>query len=445
MTLGNFLWASEQLLLGQRASDGQMPDVVFAAGGSRAGFNRCSDQACTFPPGSPLPRPACCGNSSTDGAAAAGGSEPRADDTAVHPRNCNDGSMDSAPFAVFNVIFLAEQLKASTGGPEAAGSWLGRWLPSLLRGLARVPGGPAASAFGSLAYNDPDDPIVGYGFEDSVAKTGALNYASLLIIEASALLCQVVRNLAASNATVAAHRPETEALCRRATKMSAELTPALWDDATGTFHPSTGLEGNLTDVWGSAYAASLDGVHTILGPSGVHTPRWPSDVPSPTTPAQRERIAAFLADPKNGVFANGQVRHLPIGQGWVQEWCVPKGATEPPGAKIAPPCAEGWLYSKPGDYQNGGFWATPVHHVWPLLHSVPATRSVACGLLRDFVSGATNISLGPLSLLNINEWVDGEGVPRGARGYVASAANAAAAARTMQANGGCADQTTGQV
>ena len=69
---------------------------------------------------------------------------------------------------------------------------------------------------------------------------------------------------------------------------------------------------------------------------------------------------------------------------------------------------------------------------------------MACGLLRDFVSGATNISLAPLSLLNINEWVaewvDGKGVPRGARGYVASAANAAAAARTMQANGGCADQ-----
>ena len=65
---------------------------------------------------------------------------------------------------------------------------------------------------------------------------------------------------------------------------------------------------------------------------------------------------------------------------------------------------------------------------------------MACGLLRDFVSGATNNSLGPLSLLDINEWVDGKGVPRGARGYVASAANAAAAARTMKANGGCADQ-----
>ena len=81
-----------------------------------------------------------------------------------------------------------------------------------------------------------------------------------------------------------------------------------------------------------------------------------------------------------------------------------------------------------------------MHHVWPLLHSVNVTRGVACELLRSFVSGATNSSLGPLSLLNINEWVDGGGVPRGAQGYVASAANAAAAAHAMQANGGCDDQ-----
>ena len=49
----------------------------------------------------------------------------------------------------------------------------------MLRGLARTPSGPGSS---SLAYNSPSDPIVGYGFEDSVAKTGALNFASLLTL-----------------------------------------------------------------------------------------------------------------------------------------------------------------------------------------------------------------------------------------------------------------------
>ena len=101
--------------------------------------------------------------------------------------------------------------------------------------------------------------------------------------------------------------------------------------------------------------------------------------------------------------------------------------------------AEGWLYSKPGDYQNGGYWATPSHHVWPVLHRSEdaATRRLACAFLKDFVSGVTNSSLGPLSMHNINEWVDGAGMPRGAPGYVASAANTAAAARATQANGGC--------
>jgi hypothetical protein len=320
LTLETFMWASKQLLLEQR-SDGQMPDVIF--GGGKSGFNRCSDQACTFPAGSPLPRPSCCGSPS-------------------HPKNCSDGSMDSAPFTVFNVLFLARRLKAEQGAAAAA-AWLGKWLPTLLRALERTPSGPNGSA---LAYNDPRDPIVGYGFEDSVAKTGALNFASLLTLEACATLCHASRSHGPYDGTntIAALAPATEALCRRATNISKQLTTALWDERVGMFHPSTGLEGNLTDIWGSAYAASLDGTHTILGVDA-----WPSDVPAPTTTAQRQRIIDFLADQRNGIFVAGQVRHLPMGQGWEQEWCVPKGA----GAG-QPPCAEGWLYSRPGSYQNGG-------------------------------------------------------------------------------------------
>ena len=76
-----------------------------------------------------------------------------------------------------------------------------------------------------------------------------------------------------------------------------------------------------------------------------------------------------------------------------------------------PPCAVGWLYSPVGVYQNGGFWATPVHHVWPLLHRHPATRALACGLLRDFVSSVTAKQAGApssatIDLRRINEWVD---------------------------------------
>ena len=72
-------------------------------------------------------------------------------------------------------------------------------------------------------YNSPSNPIVGYGFEDSVAKTGALNYASLLTLEACALLCQAAREHAVHDPAVAAHAVATEALCLRAANISREL------------------------------------------------------------------------------------------------------------------------------------------------------------------------------------------------------------------------------
>ena len=58
LTLDNLIWATEQTMLAQRGSDGQLPDVITMG---TSGFNRCSDQYCTFPAGSPLPRPECCG------------------------------------------------------------------------------------------------------------------------------------------------------------------------------------------------------------------------------------------------------------------------------------------------------------------------------------------------------------------------------------------------
>ena len=81
-----------------------------------------------------------------------------------------------------------------------------------------------------------------------------------------------------------------------------------------------------------------------------------------------------------------------------------------------------------------------MHRIWPLLHRDPATRPLACSLLRDFVSGVVNSTLAHSTdyMLSINEWVNQDGAPSGAKGYVASAANAAAAARAMMAGaGGC--------
>ena len=89
LTLDGFISASE-LLLRASAPDGLVADAVTAAGAGL--FNNCSEQYCAFPPGSPLPRPGCC----THG-------------------NCSVGSMDNAPFAVFNVVFLSTVAAAQRG------------------------------------------------------------------------------------------------------------------------------------------------------------------------------------------------------------------------------------------------------------------------------------------------------------------------------------------
>ena len=88
LTLDNFVWASEQLFMGARNTTGLMPDVVTGAAGAGAAYNRCADQACTFPADSPLPRPRCCGSAATH-----------------TQRNCSDGSMDRCGDAVFTAVF----------------------------------------------------------------------------------------------------------------------------------------------------------------------------------------------------------------------------------------------------------------------------------------------------------------------------------------------------
>ena len=411
LTLSHFIWTTEQTLLAQRPADGQIPDAIVdnGAGGLTGIFSGDNTwpgakQYCTFPPGSPLPRPSCCSH-----------------------KNCSTGSMDNAAFAVFNVLFLVREIETARGAADAR-QFLMKWLPALLRGLATIPtGGPNGRA---LAYNSPDSPVVGYGFEDTVVKTGSLNFASLLALEATATLCHAVRHATQGGprgGKSAQHAAVGEELCAWARNISAELAPALWEESVGMFRPATGIEGNLTDVWGSAYAASLDGTHTMLGASDT----WPQDVPPPVTPAQRGRIVTFLASHHRELFAAGQVRHLPRGQSWTQSYCVPKGS-----GVGSPACGKGFNY-RPGQYQNGGFWATPVHHVWPLLHRDPSTRPLACKLLRDFVTAVSNVPAGDSVMHNFNEWVDVEAVSRGAPGYVASASNAAAAARAMAAAGGC--------
>ena len=152
-------------------------------------------------------------------------------------------------FATINTLFLVREIETAHGAASAR-QFLAKWLPVLLRGLATIPRGPGGQA---LAYNSPDSPAVGYGFEDTVVKTGALTFTSLLALEASATLCHAVRHHTTHDRGegVSAHAAAGETLCAWARNISAELGPALWVESVGMFRPATGMEGNLTDVWGA--------------------------------------------------------------------------------------------------------------------------------------------------------------------------------------------------
>ena len=79
------------------------------------------------------------------------------------------------------------------------------------------------------------------------------------------------------------------------------------------------------DIWGSSLAAHL----------GLATEK------------QSDRIADYLVEHYNGIVQRGQIRHLPAGENW-QRFFRKRGI-------------------KPGTYQNGAFWATPVAWVAPTI------------------------------------------------------------------------------
>ena len=404
--LATFVWASEALFSAQ-LTDGCVPDAInFNANGSGiapGSVNSPSAQYCTFPAASPLPRPKCC-------------------DTG----GCARGSMDNVAFQVFNAVYLARRIEAAQGH-AAAGAFLRKWAPSLAMGLEWLAQKTQPGSGSSLPWNDPDQPLVGYGFEDTVAKTGQLSFASVLALEANAVLCNATRFFIGDDAGATI-------LCTRATKISQQLAPELLDPASGMLRPATGFDGvrpvALIDIWGSSYASFLDGKDTSIGAGA-----WPVDVPPPLSAAQRVAVGDWLIEHEDEVFAVGQVRHLPTGQSWKQQWCSPVQAN---GSVLAsPPCQSKnltsparWLYCLPGVYQNGGAWATPLHHVLPVLHRT--NRSFACEQVKSLVSNYFKQGADDL-----NEWVDASGKGSGARKYVASASNAHSGAAWMEAHGGC--------
>ena len=170
----------------------------------------------------------------------------------------------------------------------------------------------------------------------------------------------------------------------QAAAVQATVTKELWNASVGMFMASNGVASESIDIWGNAMAGAIGFA----------------------TEAQSKAIFSFFKRRESDIFYEGQVREIPK----PQQWAATRWQTE-------------WNETVGGDkdgtdgrlYQNGGYWATPHHHVLPFL--AMHDKQMACRLLNDTISSFRGHG--------IWEWI-GPFFPAdttGAPGYTASAAD----------------------
>ena len=207
---------------------------------------------------------------------------------------------------------LASQLWSHMPAATGAGFYE-TWLQVLLRSMESTAKSPDGSG---LLWSNTFRPNVGYGFEDAEIMSGKLFYTSVLYWNASRLVSDMARQ--SGDAALATK------MDAQAAKIQAAVTAKLWNQSMGVFMASTGIENASIDVWGNALA----------GGSGFATAQ------------QSAKIFQFFKTREADIFYEGShVRQVPKHD----NWSVVRGLWD------------GMLY------REGGFWATPNHHVLPFL------------------------------------------------------------------------------
>jgi hypothetical protein len=173
-------------------------------------------------------------------------------------------------------------------------------LERLWRALESVPTQPDGAV-----YVDPAAPHSSYGFTDTIAKTGAVLFSTLLLWEAWQLMGKLGRRCEDHEAAHEAYE--------KADKTHRALGQ-FWDEGRQAFIAATG-DCRQVDVWGNAYAVRIGAVGS----------------------SHRHRIAQFLAEAYDAYALRGHVRHLLAGEYW-ERLLIPV---------------------EPDTYQNGGYWAVP--------------------------------------------------------------------------------------
>ncbi|MEN6425619.1 MAG: hypothetical protein ABFE13_09670 [Phycisphaerales bacterium] len=204
-------------------------------------------------------------------------------------------------------------------------------IDPLIKTMNAVPRNPDTR----LAYIKPGEPWdrCPYGFTDTVRKEGDELFCSLLYIQASRQLSDLL--------TAAGRSLEAENWRNEANRVAQSVRKVFWDPQVGLFRAAT-VTCREHDIWGSAFAVYL----------GV------------ADSEQAKAIATYFQKNYSGIVQNGQIRHLPAGVYW--EKAGPRDT-----------------------YQNGAFWATPTGwfvYTLDLVDPTLADRTIL-DLVKDFQSG----------------------------------------------------------
>lgn len=205
-------------------------------------------------------------------------------------------------------------------------------LDSLIKGMNAVLRDPA----NGLVYIKPgqEHDRCPYGFTDSVRKQGDEFFCSLLFVQACRQLGDLLE--------LSSRKDEGVHWRSEAKQVAGNISRVFWDADVGLFRAAT-VVCNQPDIWGSAFAVYL----------GV------------ATPEQALAVSRYFKEHYREIVKRGQLRHLPAGMFWQETIGV-----------------------KPGTYQNGAFWATPVGwFVYALDLTAPrlADQTVV-DLVRDFIT-----------------------------------------------------------
>jgi hypothetical protein len=204
-------------------------------------------------------------------------------------------------------------------------------IEPLHKAMKAVPRNPGTL----LVHIQPGEPWdrCPYGFTDTIRKQGDVLFCSLLYVQASRQLADLLDS--------AGRAAEAENWRQEARRVTAAIRRVFWDPQAGLFRAAT-VCCREHDIWGSAFAVYL----------GV------------ADREQAKAIATVFQRDYVGLVRNGQIRHLPPGVYW-EKGC-------------------------PRDtYQNGGFWATPTGwfvYTLDLVDPALADRTIM-DLVKDFQGG----------------------------------------------------------